>query len=83
MDLETIWYETFPFLYGLGGAVALLLRPGSMLLKVSGVLLIGAALITLRLRWIHRRARVVYLPAAASIENHGLSSHASGAEELS
>ena len=62
MDLETIRYELLPYLYGAGGIVALSTTPGSLLLKSSGVLLVGAALITIRLRWVYRRTPVFRLP---------------------
>lgn len=55
MDLEQVWYEAFPYLYGVGGLVALFFQPGSFLLKLSGGLLIVAALTILRLRWVYRR----------------------------
>lgn len=56
MDLETVWYEAFPYLYGIGGLVAIFLPGGSGLLRASGVLLIVASLTILRLRWVYRRA---------------------------
>ena len=67
MDLETLWYEAFPYLYGLGGVVAILLHGESGLLKGSGVLLIVASLTILRLRWVYRRQAIARLPTAAEI----------------
>lgn len=55
MDLEQVWYEAFPYLYGIGGVVAIVLPSGSGILKGSGVLLIVASLTILRLRWVYRR----------------------------
>ncbi len=56
MDLEQVWYEAFPYLYGIGGLVAIFMSNGSGLLKGSGVLLIIASLTIIRLRWVYRRA---------------------------
>ena len=56
MDLENLWYEASPFVYGIGGLFALLTQPGAILLRISGVLLIAAALTILRMRWRYRRA---------------------------
>ncbi len=67
MDLETIWYEAFPYLYGIGGVVAILIRPGSLLLKISGALLIVAALTILRLRWVYRRAQFRNAPTTSTV----------------
>ena len=63
MDLETVWYEVFPFLYGVAGVVALCLSTGSILLKVAGILLIVASLVILRVRWVYRRSMFVHLPS--------------------
>ncbi len=73
MDFETIWYEAFPYLYGLGGVVAVLIRPGSLLLKLSGGLLVVASISTVRLRRFHRRAAYARIPTAADLarsKNH-------------
>ncbi len=67
MDLETLWYEAFPYLYGIGGVVAILLPTGSGLLKGSGVLLIAASLTILRMRWVHRREEFRRTPTSASV----------------
>ncbi len=67
MDLETVWYETFPYLYGIAGIVSILIRPGSLLLKISGVLLVVAALTILRLRWVYRRNLFERAPTTSSI----------------
>lgn len=66
MDLEIVWYEAFPYLYGVGGLVALL-YPGSPLLKVSGALLIVAAVTIIRLRWVYRRAEFDRAPTPSSV----------------
>ncbi len=66
MDLETVWYEAFPYLCGSGGIVAIL-HDGSGLLKGSGVLLIIASLTILRLRWVYRRQWIARMPTAAEI----------------
>jgi hypothetical protein len=67
MDLETLWYELFPYLYGVGGVVALILPGGNWLLKVSGILLIGVSIAILRLRYVHRRAAFERMPTAAEV----------------
>jgi hypothetical protein len=67
MDFETIWYEAFPFLYGIGGLVAIFSKPGPGLLKVSGVLLIIASLTVLRLRWVYRRSLYVQTQTVAEV----------------
>ncbi len=67
MDLETVWYDAFPYLYGIGGVVAILIRPGSLLLKISGALLIVAALTILRLRWIYRRELFRKAPTTSTV----------------
>lgn len=72
MDFETIWYESFPYVYGFGGLVALFIQPGSALLKLSGVLLIVAALTTLRLRRNYRRVLFERAPTPASVANDAL-----------
>ena len=50
MDYETIWYEISPYVYTLAGicsAMAADVRLG----KLSGLLLLVAALTIIRLRW--------------------------------
>jgi hypothetical protein len=54
MDYETIWYETSPYLYtfaGIGAALSTDVQFG----KISGILLLVAALTIIRLRWRSRR----------------------------
>jgi hypothetical protein len=67
MDLEQIWYEVFPYLYGIGGFVAIFLPGGSGLLRTSGVLLIAASITILRLRWVYRRAWYKQLPSPSEL----------------
>ncbi len=67
MDFETLWYEAFPYLYGIGGIVAMFLPGGTGLLKGSGVLLIVASLTILRLRWVYRRQSIARMATAAEI----------------
>ena len=62
MDIETLWYEMFPYVYGVGGSVAFFVRPESTLLRVSGALLLVAAVTIIRLRWVYRRAHFIALP---------------------
>ena len=62
MDIESLWYEAFPFLYGIAGVVALLIEPVSTLLRISGTLLVVAAITILRLRWVYRRSHFVDFP---------------------
>jgi len=62
MDLESLWYEAFPYLYGIGGVVVIVVSAGSGLLKVSGVLLVVAALTIVRMRWVYRRRRYEWVP---------------------
>ena len=72
MDIEALWYEAFPYFYGISGAVAFFVNPGSMLLKISGVLLITAAITIMRLRWVYRRTVFVELPTPATFKaDHG------------
>ena len=66
MDLETFWYEALPYLYAIGGAIAIL-HGGPSILKGSGVLLIVASLAILRLRRVHRRQSIARLPTARDI----------------
>jgi hypothetical protein len=54
MDFETIWYEISPYVYTISGVAALLTAEASMG-RWSGVLLLGAALTVIRLRWVNRR----------------------------
>ena len=62
MDIETLWYELFPYIYGLGSVVAFFIKPESTLLRISGGLLLVAAITIIRLRWIYRRAHYIALP---------------------
>lgn len=55
MDLETCWYEFSPYLYIVVGLVSIFYAT-TVIGSVAGVLLIGAAVTILRLRWVHRRA---------------------------
>ncbi len=61
MDLESLWYEVFPYLYGLAGVISLCLSSGSLLLKIAGILLLVASFTILRARWIYRRSMYVHL----------------------
>ena len=56
MDIESAWYEFSPYLYAVGGTVAIFYSNGSFLLKGSGFLLITAVFTILRMRWVYRRA---------------------------
>ena len=56
MDLETVWYEVSPYIYGIVGIAALLGTPSTMGI-ISGALLIAASATIVRLRWVHRRSR--------------------------
>ncbi len=56
MDLEHLWYELSPYVYGIAGLVALVQRPPSLLYFGSGVLLVAASVTILRWRWRYRRA---------------------------
>lgn len=72
MELEQTWYEVFPYLYGIGGFVAIFLPGGSGLLRASGVLLIVASITILRLRWVYRRAWFTQLASPSELlENPG------------
>ena len=62
MDIEALWYELFPYVNGIGGLVAFFIKPDSTLLRLSGVLLIVAAVTIGRLRWAYRRAHYIALP---------------------
>ena len=54
MDLETMWYEFSPYVYAIAGVMSILnLKSGLSI--TSGMLLLGAAVTILRLRWINRR----------------------------
>ncbi len=76
MDIESLWYEAFPYLYGVGGVVACCVSPGSTLLKISGALLIVAAITVIRMRWVYRRALFVQMPTAVKVATDGI--HATG-----
>jgi hypothetical protein len=54
MDLETIWYEVSPYVYTIGGVLALA-NADERIGQFSGVLLLIAALTVIRLRWVNRR----------------------------
>ncbi|MGI9024021.1 MAG: hypothetical protein ACR2GP_00250 [Burkholderiaceae bacterium] len=66
MDLETLWYEISPYLYAVCGLFLLSYGSASGLLKVSGILLIIAALTIVRLRWVYRRALYLNIESVAS-----------------
>jgi len=67
MDLETFWYEVFPYVYGVGGLIAILFSGSSLLLKGSGVLLIVASITIIRLRRAYRRDEIRRMPSAAEV----------------
>lgn len=67
MDLEQVWYEAFPYLHGVGGLVSLFFEPGSLLLRISGGLLIMAAATILRLRWAYRRDQFARAPTTSTM----------------
>ena len=67
MDFETVWYESFPYVYGIGGLVALALPSGSGLLRGSGILLVAASLTILRMRWLNRREEFRRTPKASDV----------------
>lgn len=71
MDLEALWYEAFPYVYGVSGVVAIVLPGGSGLLKGSGVLLIVASLTTLRLRRRYRQQAIARMPTPHRPPPHG------------
>ena len=54
MNIEKIWYELSPYLFGATGASANLYSPGSILLEGSGLLLFTVAATVVALRWIYR-----------------------------
>ena len=54
MDLETIWYEVSPYMYTVVGVFALA-NSDERIGQLSGVLLLGAAVTVIRLRWANRR----------------------------
>ncbi len=62
MDIEALWYEVVPYVYGIGGLVAFFVKPESTLLRLSGALLVVAAATIFRLRWVYRRAHFIALP---------------------
>lgn len=62
MNAENAWYELSPYLYALGGLLAYVHTPTSILLKLSGILLVLAALTILRLRWRYRSAAYRLIP---------------------
>jgi hypothetical protein len=62
MDLESLWYELLPYLYGIGSVFCLAYPDGSRLLKASGIVLLVAAFAILWRRWSYRRAMYVQVP---------------------
>lgn len=52
MSFEEIWYELSPYLYVLGGVLALF--NDNMLAMVCGLMLMSAAATIIRMRWVHR-----------------------------
>lgn len=58
MNLEKLWYESSPYLFGLVAIVAMLYSGGSALLKASGLLLFAASVTTIALRFIWRRQQL-------------------------
>ena len=54
MKIETAWYEFSPYIFVGGGIAAMLYSPGSILLKLSGLLLFFVAITIFGLRWIYR-----------------------------
>jgi hypothetical protein len=54
MDYETIWYEISPYVYTIAG-VCTVVSADVQFGKISGVLLLIAALTIIRLRWRSRR----------------------------
>ncbi len=67
MDLEQVWYELSPYVYGIGGVYAFFQDPPSSLLRISGVLLVAAALTILRMRWRYRTALYRQVPDAMTM----------------
>lgn len=57
MDLESIWYEMAPYAYVFTGAYSA--STDSRLATVSGILLVVAAVVIIRMRWSYRRSRVI------------------------
>lgn len=53
MDLETVWYEVSPYIYTLSGLSVVAMADTSMG-RISGALLLAAAVTIIRLRWAHR-----------------------------
>jgi len=58
MSLGDLWYETSPYLYAPLGAAVLFGSEGA-LAKISGALLLVAAVTILRLRWTFRQRRAM------------------------
>ena len=54
MNIEATWYENSPYVYVVGGVVSIS-NYGSTIAIASGVLLLGAALTILRMRWRYRK----------------------------
>ncbi len=55
MTLERIWYEASPYLYAATGVASARDPRASLLMGLSAMLLVVAALTIVALRWIHRR----------------------------
>jgi uncharacterized phosphosugar-binding protein len=56
MDKQDFFYDALPYLYTIGGVLTLLLT-GEMIGRVSGLLLVSAAMMVFHLRLQHRTAR--------------------------
>jgi hypothetical protein len=54
MDYETLWYEASPYVYTFAGICAAI-STDAQFGKISGILLLIAALTIIRLRWRNRR----------------------------
>jgi hypothetical protein len=58
MNLEKIWYELFPYAFAFAGVIAILYRPGSLLLRGSGLLLLAVSAAIVAMRWLYRRQQL-------------------------
>lgn len=56
MDKQDFLYDALPYLYTIGGVLTLLLT-GEMIGRVSGLLLVSAAMMVFHLRLLHRTER--------------------------
>jgi hypothetical protein len=56
MDKQDLLYDALPYLYTIGGVLTLLLT-GEMIGRVSGLLLVSAAMMVFHLRLLHRTER--------------------------